>query len=506
MRRVLHRKSTEAPRLARLSLLRRSDAGFTMIELLVSALLVAIIAAGLAEALIAGTDFSADQRLRTQADAVAQQDQERLRGLSDEQLAALSQTRTLMLDNTSFTVTSSAAFLDATGGSSCQTKVAAYFRLVSTVTWSVTPTTPAHSITESTIMTRPAAGSLLVQVVDENGAWLPGVTITTTGQTTGASQWAVTDASGCVVFSGLPGLPVQSYGIAAAAAGKVDWDGNDSPPNVTAAVNGTGVATPNLNPLIMGRAGSITASFATTAYNGVQVITGVPGYYLTYYGSLGNHMSSTPTATASPMPSATISSLPSIPSKQSQSLFPFASLPGPSYANNYQVWAGQCDQEQPAQPPLIGSPSVQTNYATVTPGAVAVPATVVEPALDAAISYNGTPVTPTDVKITFTSTPGSGTACNDTWYPVASVHTDSVGGVTYNTYPAPFASTSAAGTPTASLQGQTGTVSLCADYLTAPSTYRHESSPATTNTNFTGPSAYFKMDLGTDGKAAAKQC
>jgi type II secretory pathway pseudopilin PulG len=506
MRRILARKSTNSLRHTRPSLLRNSEAGFTMIELVVSALLVVIIAAGLAEALIAGTDFSADQRLRTQADAVAQQDQERLKGLSDEQLTALAQTRTLTLDNTIFTVKSSAAFLDASGGSSCQSKIAAYFRLVSTVTWSATATTPAHSVTEATIMTRPAAGSLIVQVVDETGAWLPGVMITATGQTTGSSQSAVTDASGCVVFSGLPGLPVQSYGIIAAAAGHVDWDGNDSPPNVTAAVNGTGIATPNLNPLIMGRAGSITASFATTASNGVQVITGVPGYYLTYYGSLGHHMSSTPTATASPMPSQTISTLPSTPSKQPQSLFPFASLPGPSYANNYQVWAGQCDQEQPGQPPVIGSPGVQTNYATVTPGAVAVPATVVEPALDAAISYNGIPETPTDVKITFTSTSGSGTACSDTWSPVTSVHTDTVSGVTYSTYPAPFASTSAAGTPSASASGQTGTVSLCADYQSPPGTYHKEWSPPTTNTNFTGPSAYIKMDVGKDSNAQTGKC
>ena len=65
------------------------QAGFTLIEVLVSALLVILIATATAKALITTSHTSGDQRLRSQADALATQDQERLRGLSDEQLANL---------------------------------------------------------------------------------------------------------------------------------------------------------------------------------------------------------------------------------------------------------------------------------------------------------------------------------------------------------------------------------------------------------------------------------
>lgn len=488
-----------------------------MIEMLATALLVALIAAGMAEALIAGAGFSQDQKARTEGNALAQQDQERLKGLSDEQLAALSQARTLTLDGTAFTVKSGATFLDASGGSACTTKVAAYFRLVTTVTWSEGTASPTHTVTQSTILTRPAAGSLLVRVTDERGSyggqtfWLPGVSITATGQSTGSNQSAVTDVNGCVVFSGLPGLPVQSYGVTALATGYVDPNGYDAPPNVSAAVNGTGIAVPNLDPLMMGLGGRITASFTTIAYGGVQV-TNVPGYYLSYLGIKGaNHTSSSPLVTASPMPSPTISSLPSITTQggagQPNGLFPFAAMPGPDYSKNYQAWAGKCDQEQPLQPPTMAQSPGSMNYATVTPGA-SVPATVVEPALDVALLYNTAPVTASHVKITFTSS--TGTACTDTWYPVASVRTDTITGTTYNgvygTYPAPFASTSAPGLATSSANGQTGTDTLCADYQVSPGVYRKETWAPVANTNFTGPSAFITMDVGKDAASKSGTC
>ena len=55
--------------------------------------------------------------------------------MSDSQLTALHQTRTVTLNNTQYTVTSTATFLDATGGSSCTSRGAAYFKLTSTATW-----------------------------------------------------------------------------------------------------------------------------------------------------------------------------------------------------------------------------------------------------------------------------------------------------------------------------------------------------------------------------------
>ncbi|HUO74460.1 MAG TPA: carboxypeptidase regulatory-like domain-containing protein [Solirubrobacteraceae bacterium] len=466
----------------------QSEAGFTLIEAMVTALIVTLIAAGVAQALMTGADFSANQRLRSQADAIAQQDQERLKGLSDEQLATLAQTRTVTLDGTNFTIASNASFLDASGGSSCTSKVAAYFHVVTTVSWGQTDTAQ-HSITQGTILTRPAAGSLLVNVDDEQGNPLQGAKVTATGQTTGSAQSAITDANGCVVFSGLPGLPVQSYGVAALLGGYVDKDGNNSPPNVTAAVNATGIATPNINPLVIGNAGMITAGFTTTRTGGVSV-PNISAPELSYYGSLSDHMTTFKTVTTA---GAAIST----PKK----LFPFVNA-GPIYTNNYQVWAGGCSQEQPAQPPA------STGFATVTPGS-SVAATVAMPAIDLALYYNSALKTPSDVKIKFVATTGpncSNSSLTETWTGLTAVASETVGSYTYGVYPGPFASTAAAGQPNASLNGDKATVQICADYNTGGSSYRKEWSSSMTNTSFTGPSAYVKMDVGTDGGAASGQC
>ena len=66
-----------------------NDGGFTLIEVLVTALIVVLLAGGTATALISTTHTSGDQRLRAEADALASQEQARLHGLSDEQLASL---------------------------------------------------------------------------------------------------------------------------------------------------------------------------------------------------------------------------------------------------------------------------------------------------------------------------------------------------------------------------------------------------------------------------------
>ena len=57
--------------------------------MLVSALICALIATAVAMALMAGADTDADQRYRSQAAELAQQDQERLKGLSALQLTDL---------------------------------------------------------------------------------------------------------------------------------------------------------------------------------------------------------------------------------------------------------------------------------------------------------------------------------------------------------------------------------------------------------------------------------
>ena len=140
----------------------RSDAGATIIEVLVTALITVLIASATAAALITGTHFSGDQRSRSQANALAQQDQERLKGLSDEQLSGINQTRTVTYPNgNSFTVTSVASFLDSTGASSCTSTGVAYYKINSTVSWTENYTSRPATVTDESLLSRPVGGDLL---------------------------------------------------------------------------------------------------------------------------------------------------------------------------------------------------------------------------------------------------------------------------------------------------------------------------------------------------------
>ena len=293
------------------------EAGFTLIEVLVSALLVALIATAAAKALVTTSHTSADQRLRSQADGLATQDQERLRGLSDTQLASLSQSRPSTVDGTTFTVQSTSTYEDTTGATSCSSTAAAYYRIVSTVSWTEGFTNQSASIQEESLLSRPVTGDLLTQVTDQTGAAIQGVTIAPTGPST---QTAPSDSNGCVMFAGLtPGL----YSIGLTYSGYVDPNGNSTPTG-TATVTTTGTAHPNGGTFRMGQAGSIVGTFQTSGGAGGEADG------ISWLGNKGSIPMSGGFRTA---PTAD----PTTPSTgfTTFSLFPFASLSPTDYTGNY---------------------------------------------------------------------------------------------------------------------------------------------------------------------------
>jgi hypothetical protein len=363
------------------------------------------------------------------------------------------------------------------------------------VTWPEGFRNATGSITEETIVTRTVTGGILAQVNDQTGTGIPGVLVTANGQSTGENVSGVTDASGCTLFAN---LPTDTYTIALAAAGYVDKDGNASPPSASVNVTQTAITAPHVA-LNLGLAGSMSTTFATTSNAGTALAA--TGREVSYYGS-GNGISMTNIDVAgSTSASATPLAI--------GSLFPFYAPPpiGSSYTNNYQVWAGACQQEQPLKPPTINGTA--TNVATVGPGIGGVPATVWEPAIDLAIKYKGAYVAPTDVKLLFTGTSTSTGTCTDTWSNVTPLGTDTVSSVSYGIYPAMFASTAAKGSATASRTGDPGTLKICADYKyqASPALYRRETSAtAYTNTSTTSATVASVMDVFNDGTSQAGQC
>jgi Tfp pilus assembly protein PilV len=458
MRRFLLWKSTRTTRRVRLPLLRAED-GFTMIELLVSSLILVFIGAAVAEALIATAFFSSDQRRRSQASQLAQQDQERLRGLSVAQLNSLNTVapRTVTVGGTAYTITSSSRFLNNTGGPSCIPGAAAYFKIDSSVNWAANKRAPV--VVES-IIAPPAGGTIRAQVWDQVGAGLPGVSVAANGPD---YEIAPTDSNGCAVLSG---LPTGNYNVTYGLTGYVDPDGNSSPPGITATVSSTGNAIPTKDPVRMGQAGSVTGTFEAPGSAGLHGEADT----MSWYGA-GSSLSMANSKSAQTSNGAVARSI------ASTAMFPFAFTGGstPSYSNNYQVWAGACRQMQPP---------AGINQIGVAPGSTQ-SVTVQQPEVDLFVKNGTTRITPSHVKFSFSST--SGPSCNDSWVPTilppppATVNaTNSTTGVLANPGQ-PFASPTTTG-PNASASGYTGQTTVCVDNITS-----HKS--ANVNDSYSGPTS-----------------
>jgi len=93
-----------------------SEAGFALIEVLVSGLIAILVAAAVMTLFGATERTAADQRRKSQAYAVAQDDQARLRSLRIPTLYKYSATNTVAVDGTAYQVESTGKFINnATG-------------------------------------------------------------------------------------------------------------------------------------------------------------------------------------------------------------------------------------------------------------------------------------------------------------------------------------------------------------------------------------------------------
>lgn len=444
----------------------RSDGGFTLIEVLVSALMIILIGAAAATALIATSATSGDERSRAQADQLAAQDLARLQGLSDEQLNDLSQTHSVTLNGSTYNVVSTSTFQDTSGNSGCAATAAAYFRTSSTVSWTENAGASSPSVTEDSLLSRPVSGDLHTQVVDQTGQGLSGATITATPTPVTppilTTQTAKTDSTGCVLFAG---LAAGAYTVTAADSGYMDMNGNPSPLSSVASVVSSGLTSPTTNPFVMGLPGSIVGTFAgptsTTATGEADAMS--------WSGSGWNGNASGVIPTIAPTPPVLAS-----PSFTASSLFPFdlAQQPAtPNYNGNYAVWGGRCTQQKPPTPANVTS-------ANVLPGATYQAGAIREPLLNlGSVMYAGNAVQPAHVLLTFRST--TGPSCTDSWYAT----------VTSTTPMPPTGWLANPGQPYSIPTGSlAGTLTVCADYTarktkTAPAT-NYSGTTTTTNSVF----------------------
>ena len=216
------------------------QSGSTLVEVMVSALLMITIAVSVFAALESTGRAGAQERHRARAYSIGQDDQARLRSLKISELTRLNETRTVVQDGITYTVVSTGApKIDRTATAACDSgnSSADYVAISSTVTWSSIGSRPPVVI--ESLVAPPngtldsSRGALGVSVVDSRSNPYSGITITGSGA---GSFSGTTTATGCAIFGD---LPVGNYNVTAATANVVDADGLPPAATPTSVVAGS---------------------------------------------------------------------------------------------------------------------------------------------------------------------------------------------------------------------------------------------------------------------------
>jgi Tfp pilus assembly protein PilV len=248
-----------------------SEEGFTIIEVIVTGLVVVTAMIATFGALESASRAGSEQRHHTEAYSVAQKDQARMRGLKISQLSGLDQTTTVAAGDTDYSVHSVGAFVnDATGTASCDegTSSSDYITITSTVSWPSIGSRPPTVI--KSIVAPPNGslaedrGALSVVVRNAAGVGIAGIGLSGSGAGTFSGS---TGSTGCVLFTN---LPEGNYTLTpSTASGVVDANGL-APAPLTVSVVGQSTNTVVLR---YDTPGSIKVSFTTRISGSVQPTT-----------------------------------------------------------------------------------------------------------------------------------------------------------------------------------------------------------------------------------------
>ncbi len=308
-----------------------SQAGDTIIEVLVSALLLGLVVVGTLTGLNSANRATSVDRQRSQADALAQQDEERLRSEPVSKLSELSSTHEAVVHEvsaggTKYTITSTARYIaDTTATSSCKstTAEADYIQTASTVTWSELGT--GRPVVETSIVSPPPASALIVQVVNQKSEAVPNMSVVATGPTPVST---VTSANGCAVLAVLPG----EYKLEVSKPGYVDQNGyaKSSEDSVTNSPFYVVAETSVKKEYVFAEAGALEVKFENPVTKSTSTETGD--------SFVVANANTKPTYRTFPSPETIGSYHKEIAS--SASLFPFINA-------KYSVYAGTCEEDNP---------------------------------------------------------------------------------------------------------------------------------------------------------------
>ncbi|WP_027008255.1 hypothetical protein [Conexibacter woesei] len=199
---------------------------------MVSAVLVVVLATATLNVIDRSSNTSAQTRMRATATGLAQEDQDGMRVMSVAQLDQRDRTYTKTINDINFSVHSTAEWVRDAGVARCDSSTdrVEYLKTTSYVTW------PGHTTNPVTLesyvspgVEALATGALMVKLHTDPGAGVSGVSVRLSN-----GQSAVTDNTGCALFTGL-----------AAGTLGVSWDGTSGD-----YVDRNGIQTPSENVVI----------------------------------------------------------------------------------------------------------------------------------------------------------------------------------------------------------------------------------------------------------------
>ena len=345
--------------------------GLTLIEVIISAMLVALIAVGTLTGFAAAGKTTAEAGTHAQATVCAQQDEERLRGMNSEALANLGSQTSTVAENcqclesvsgawrycpssnlagesykgTVFTLSTSVTpHTESESGAketcTVENGTISYLRTTTQVKWSGLG--ERHAVSQSSIVTTPLAAALEVKVETENLEPVEGAEVTLTSNGTNFTQ--TTGSFGCVIFGYVNSNSVE---VKVQKTGLVEKDGNASPITKTVSISGD---TMNTTAFIVNQGGAITAGFESkgAAVNGDTFVASHTSMGTTssfdQEGTLGSYT----TKVTSP-----------------STLYPFVTVGKPAGKSEYLVYAGDCEANNPE---TVTSKAVAAAKAQVEPG------------------------------------------------------------------------------------------------------------------------------------------
>jgi hypothetical protein len=254
----------------------RAERGGVLVEIMVSAVVMVLVAGATFKSIDQASSVSADSKTKSVATSVAQKYLDELRSKDPQKLSSFgTQSGSETIDGVTYSFTRSAYWVrDSTQDKSCDGNPGDYLKLGITVTWNGMNAND-RPVKQYSILTEPNGtyedyGNLAIVVKDDAGVGQSGIPITLSPG--GLSD--TTDANGCAYFATLnPG----AYTGTIQKSGYVDKNGNTSIAGSWTIVKGqttlapygyAPAATPTVNFILGSTSAATTGQYVTFTNNG----------------------------------------------------------------------------------------------------------------------------------------------------------------------------------------------------------------------------------------------